>query len=219
MRRQADKTGISTRLAQRSGPTAFYLRSLLAIRDVDAMLELDTPWWTFPSIARIDEFLVKERGGNARVFEFGAGASTPWLARRSAELHSVEYDVGFAEHIESVVRDAQAKLHVVPGVPSTNPRVPSARQGHTGEDFEEYVATIDQIGGPFDLVVIDGRARQAALAHSLEHLAPGGIVLLDDAWRARYRPALRAAPGKVEWLWGMAPCLPYPSCTALIVPA
>ena len=207
-------------LARRPGRSAFYLRSLLAIYDVDAMLELDTPWWTFRAIDRIDRFLVTERGGAARVFEFGAGASTPWLARRSAEVHAVEYDAGFAAHIEPVVRDVGATLHVVPGVPSTHPRVPSAKRGHGGEDFERYVATIDEVGGPFDLVVIDGRAREEALVRSLPHLAPGGLVLLDDAWRARYRAAVAKVPGaEVEWLWGLAPSLPYPSCTALLRPA
>ena len=152
-----------------------------------------------------------ERGGTARVFEFGAGASTPWLARRSAEVHAVEYDAGFAAHIEPVVREAGATLHVVPGVPSAHPRVASAKRGHVGEDFERYVATIDEVGGPFDLVVIDGRAREEALVRSLPHLAPGGVVLLDDAWRARYRAAVAAVPdAKVEWLWGLAPEPPVP---------
>jgi hypothetical protein len=98
--------------------------------------------------------------------------------------------------------------------------VPSGKRGHQGEDFEQYVATIDEVGGTFDLVVIDGRARGAALARSLEHLAPGGVVLVDDAWRARYRAAIATMPAtKVDWLWGLAPSLPYPSCTALLAPA
>lgn len=219
VRRQADRAGVTRWLAGRPGRGAFYLRSLLAIYDVDAMLELDTPWWTFRAIDRLDHFLVTERDRTARVFEFGAGASTPWLARRSAEVHAVEYDAGFAAHIEPVVRDAGATLHVVPGVPSAHPRVPSSKRGHTAEDFDRYVATIDDVGGPFDLVVIDGRAREAALARSLPHLARGGMVLVDDAWRARYRSAIHHVPtAKVEWLWGLAPSLPYPSCTALLTP-
>ena len=98
--------------------------------------------------------------------------------------------------------------------------MPSAKRGHEGEDFERYVATIDDVGGPFDLVVIDGRAREVALVRSLPNLAPGGVVLVDDAWRARYRTAIGAVPDtKVDWLWGLAPSLPYPSCTALLTPA
>jgi Methyltransferase domain len=220
VRRQADRAGITGWLARRPGRGAFYLRSLLAIYDVDAMLELDTPWWTFRAIDRVDHFLATERGGTARVFEFGAGASTPWLARRSAEVHAVESDAGFAAHIDPVVRDAGATLHVVPGVPSARPRVPSSKRGHGGVDFEEYVATIDKVGGAFDLVVIDGRAREEALVRSLPHLAPGGLVLLDDAWRTRYRAALGRVPAtEVTWLWGLAPSLPYPSCSALLARA
>lgn len=219
VRRQAEERGVTDWLARRPGRGALYVRSLLAIYDVDAMLELDTPWWTFRAIDRVDRLLVQERQRRARVFEFGAGASTPWLARRSAEVHAVEYDVAFAQHIEPVVHDAGATLHVVPGVPSAHPEVGSAKRGHGGEDFREYVGTIDRVGGPFDLVVIDGRAREEALTRSLPHLAPGGVVLLDDAWRARYRAAIAGLTDtEVTWLWGPAPSLPYPSCTALLRP-
>jgi hypothetical protein len=217
----ADRAGVTGWLARRPGRIAFYLRSLLAIYDIDAMLELDTPWWTFRAIDRLDHYLVVERGRAARVFEYGAGASTPWLARRAGEVHAVEYDASFAEHIADVVREAGATLHVVPGVPSPSPLVPSARPDHAGEDFDAYVATIDDVAGPFDLVVIDGRAREAALDRSLPHISPGGVILVDDAWRPRYRRAIRALPSsvRVEWLWGLAPSLPYPSCTALLRPS
>jgi hypothetical protein len=190
---------------------------LLAIHDLDAMLELDTPWWTFRAVDRIDRFLVEQRDRTARVFEYGAGASTPWRARRAAEVHSVEYDKVFADALEPVVAKVGATLHVVPSVPSPHPEVPSSRRGHQHEDFAQFVATIDDVGGLFDLIVIDGRSREAALARSLPHLAPDGIVLVDDAWRPRYRRVIKDVPGiEVEYLWGITPCLPYPSCTALL---
>jgi hypothetical protein len=215
-RRGADAAGVTRRLAERPGRTALYLRSLLAIYDVDAMLELDTPWWTFRAIDRVDAFL-RAREGTARVFEFGAGASTPWLARRAGEVHSLEYDPSFAAHVEAVVVAAGATLHVVTGEPTPSPVVRSAHRHHRDEDFSAYVRTIDDIGGEFDLIVIDGRARDACLHASLPHLAPDGLLVLDDAWRSRYRAGLRAHPDvSVEPLWGLTPSLPYPSCTALV---
>ena len=215
-RQRAKATGLDDRLARRPGRGAFYARSLLAIYDVDAMLELDTPWWTFRAIDQVDAFL-RTKGGQARVFEFGAGASTPWLARRAGEVHAVEYDEDFAAHVAPTLTAAGATLHVVPGVPATRPAVGSRQRDHRGEDFTAYLATIDEVGGPFDLIVIDGRAREVALARSLAHLAPGGLVLMDDAWRTRYRAALNATPGiSISWLWGLTPSLPYPSCTALV---
>lgn len=216
VRQRAEAAGVTDRLAQRPGRGALYARSLLAIYDVDAMLELDTPWWTFRAIDRVDAFL-RARAGRARVFEFGAGASTPWLARRSGELHSLEYDLDFAQHIEGVVAAAGATLHVVPGAPSPSPEVTSSHRHHRDEDFTDYVRTIEEVGGEFDLVVVDGRAREACLRASLPRLAADGLLLLDDAWRPRYRAVLRAEAGvTVEDLWGLTPSLPYPSCTALV---
>ena len=49
-------------------------------------------------------------------------------------------------------------------MPSADPSVPSGKEGHGGLDFAEYVASIDEVPGTFDLVVIDGRAREACLA-------------------------------------------------------
>jgi hypothetical protein len=214
--RGAQRLGVMDRLARRRGRAALYLRSLPAIYDVDAMLELDTPWWTFRAIDRVERFLA-DKGGWARVFEFGAGASTPWLARRSAEVHAVEHDVAFAEHIAAAVADAGAHLHVTASVRATHPQVGSSQRNHRERDFSDYVSTIDQVGGRFDLVVIDGRARETALQRTIPHLAPDGLVLLDDAWRPRYRRALRAARDlETTWTVGAAPSLPYPSCTALV---
>lgn len=213
--RGADRLGLNEHLARRSGRGAFYVRSLFAIYDVDAMFALETPWWTFRAIDHVDAFL-RGRGASARAFEFGAGASTAWLARRCADVHSVEHDPDFADRIAGRLGDAGVTMHVVPPIRASRPAVPSAHRHHAGLDFSDYVSTIDRVGGQFDLVVIDGRAREVALVRSLPHLAAGGMVLFDDAFRRRYRAALTAAPDlKVRWAAGLTPSLPYPSCTAL----
>ena len=212
--RLADRSGIAGRLERRPGRTAFYVRSLFAIHDVHAMLRLDTPWWTFDAIGRVDQFLA-ERGGDARIFEFGAGASTVWLAARAGDVHSVEHDADFATLIGPPARDAGATLHVVPPVPSADPPIGSGRRGERGRDFSEYVATIGRVGGQFDLIVIDGRARVAALERAIPHLAVDGMVVFDDAHRRRYHRGLATSGLRIERTIGLAPGLPYPSCTAL----
>src|SRR5206468_7996350 len=69
--------------------------SLTRVHDVDAMIELDVPWWTYRAGDAVDRWLAV-RPRPVRVFEFGSGASTVWLAARADEVCSVEHHRGFA---------------------------------------------------------------------------------------------------------------------------
>ena len=212
--RTTDRIGLTRALEARPGRKSLYVRSLFAIYDLERMLDLDVPWWTFGAIDQVEGHLAALRG-KARVFEFGSGASTVWLARRAAEVHSVEHDPAFADRMADPARSSGAQLHVVPPTANDRPNIPSKRRGHQGLDFSRYVATIDDVGGLFDLIVIDGRARASALQRSQSHLAPGGLLVFDNAGRVRYGPALSSSSLVFTRMVGLAPALPYQSCTAL----
>jgi hypothetical protein len=195
-----------------------HLRSMFAIHDVADMVELDLAWWSYRAIDAVDAHLARLDGG-ASVFEYGAGASTAWLARRSGVVTSVEHDPGFAQFLDPLLADyAHVVLHLVPAVTSPTPSTPSNRRGHAGLDFSDYVAAIDDADGSFDLVVVDGRARVACVRAALPRLAPGGLVLLDNADREEYSSVVRDPSLSVQVLRGATPCLPYPTSTALIRP-
>lgn len=196
-----------------------HLRSLPAIYDAGALVELGVPWWSYRAIAAVDAWLAS-RPAPVRVFEYGAGASTVWLAARGSEVHSVEHDVAFAAVIGPLVAPlANVDLRVRPPVPATSPSgVRSGRSGYEHLDFADYVAEIDAVGGTFDLIVIDGRARSDALAASSPHLAPGGLIVFDNANRRRYQASIRASGLPVRSLRGLTPALPYPTTTALLGP-
>ncbi|MCM0620070.1 class I SAM-dependent methyltransferase [Nocardioides bruguierae] len=212
-------------LLERRAPrsrTATWLLSLLAIHDVDALVRLDVAWWTFDSLDRVQAFLAVHRPGRAaRVFEWGSGASTLWLAERAGEVHSVEHDAGWAQVLAPRL-PGNVDLRVVAPVPSSSPRVSSAKPGHAGLDFSAYVSAIDDVEGELDLVVIDGRAREACLARALERLAPDGLVVFDNVDRRRYVEAIdaqvAASGGRLQVVVsrGLTPALPYPTRTALL---
>ena len=211
-------TGLLGRLERSRRPFLRHLRTLFAIYDAEDLAALDLPWWSYASIDAVDRFLAERDG--ARVFEFGAGASTAWLARRAASVLSVEHDAGFLELVERLVADHDhASLRLVPPVPSPDgqpPSVTSEREGFEGLDLEDYVASIDDAGGPFDLIVIDGRARVACLRQALPHLADGGLIVFDDVHRRRYAPALHHPGLDAEVLHGRTPALPVATSTALL---
>jgi hypothetical protein len=190
--------------------------SLPRVRDALAMAELGVPWWTYRAIDVVDAWL-SARPHPIRVFEYGAGASTLWLAQRADEVHSAEHDRRFGEYFApALAGHANVELHIVEAIRSDNPIVPSAKEGQAGLDFADYVATIDKVGGTFALIVIDGRAREACITAALPRLEPGGIIVFDNSRRRRYRRAIAAAGVSERRLRGLTPALPYPDQTSVL---
>ncbi|GAB2685692.1 class I SAM-dependent methyltransferase [Thalassiella azotivora] len=216
--RAARGVGLLSGPVPRRGSAAHHVRSLVAIYDLDRLAELDVPWWTYPATEAVERHLAS-LGGTARVLEYGSGASTLWLAARSGHVHSVEHDDDWARRVSALLdRDpalaARVHLEVVRPEPSGAPRVGSVVA--PGLDFAEYVAAVERATGPWDLVVVDGRARAECLLAAAGHLAEGGVLLLDDAQRSRYDDAVRRSGLQVTRHRGLAPTLPLPRQTALL---
>lgn len=195
--------------------------SLFCAHDSLAIAELDVPWWTYDAIDSVEQWL-SDRPAPIRVFEWGSGASTLWLAKRVDRIDSVEHHRGFGEMIRDQLaggasrRAEYATLHIVEPVTSNDPEIGSQKEGMGGLDFAAYVRSIDDVDGEFDLVVIDGRAREVCLQAALPHLAPDGLVVFDNTHRRRYRAAIAAAPVIEERHRGLTPTLPYPDETSLL---
>jgi glycosyltransferase 2 family protein len=217
MGRALTKVGLLAREAPaRERRLRHWAHSLTKLHDVRAMVDLDVPWWTYRAIDIVDAWLAT-RQRPIRVFEYGSGASTVWLARRADEVHSVEHDARFAEHLRPMLEAyPHVTLHVVEPVPSASPVVPSAKSGYARLDFSDYVSAIERVPCPFDLVVIDGRAREACLAPALSRLAPGGLIVYDNTRRPRYRRAIAAAGVTEQRFRGLTPALPYPDQTSML---
>ena len=214
----ADKVGLLDRLSASDTRRAQYLRSMFAIYDARDLAALDVPWWSYPAIDKVEAFL-KARGDRTRVLEFGAGASTAWLAKRCVEVHSIEHDLEFADQIEPLLAGyGNLTLHrvKVSTTRADQPAVRSRRRGHEDLDFTPYIAMVEEIGGTFDLIVVDGRARVASLAASSPHLAEDGVIVFDNANRSEYKVGIAGSGLHAEFLRGLAPSLPYPSTTALL---
>jgi len=193
--------------------------SLTRAHDSIGIAKLDVPWWTYKSIDEVEAWLTAHPA--ARVFEWGSGASTIWLAKRAAEVHSVEHHAGFGRMIqEQLAGTPNATLDIVEPEASDAPAIGSAKEGHGGLDFSRYVHHIDEVAehgeGMFDLIVIDGRAREACLTAAIPHLAPDGIIVFDNTMRRRYQRAIKAAPVVERAFRGLTPTLPYPDQTSII---
>jgi hypothetical protein len=190
--------------------------SLTRAHDSLGIAALDVPWWTYGAIDEVERWL-SGRDGDVHAFEWGSGASTIWLARRVASVHSVEHHAEFGAMIQSeLAAFPNATLDIVEPVPSDSPAVGSAKEGHDGLDFSSYVEHIDTVGGTFGLIVVDGRAREVCLTNALDHLAPDGVIVFDNTLRRRYRRAIEAAPLVERRFRGLTPTLPYPDQTSIL---
>lgn len=194
-----------------------WVRSLFAIHDIDQMIALDVPWWTYRAIDRVDAFL--RARPDASVFEYGSGASTIWLARRAGAVHSVEHDMSWFDLMQSRIAPyPHIRLSLAPAdnAPSAHLLYHSQKEEHAGESFENYVAAITLTGQTYDLIVIDGRARGACLRVAQQCLSDGGMIVFDNTKRKRYAAAIAQSGLVAIDLPGLTPSLPYPDKTTLL---
>ena len=210
---------LSERPPGRDRRTRHWLYSLTRAYDSLAIAELDVPWWTYRAIDVVEAYLsgLAAQGRRIRVFEYGSGASTLWLARRADEVHSVEHHREFGEHLAPTLSAyPNIDFRIVPPVPSASPQIGSQKEGNAGLDFADYVAAIEQVPGDFSLVVIDGRAREACLERAVKRLEPGGLIVFDNTRRRRYREAIERSGLVERRLAGLTPTLPYPDQTSVL---
>jgi hypothetical protein len=218
IRRFLSRKGLLISLDSRAEKSdgGLWFRSLFSVLDFEDFQTLDTPWWTLASGRKVHDFLASRP--NARVLEWGSGASTVWLGKRSSEVFSIESDAAWA----AMVRDSvPPHVHIVtPHIPVRAGRtgMASRRMGFRHLDFSQYVGAIDDIPGIFDVIVIDGRAREACLDKALTRLSTGGIILFDNTNRFRYRAALKRHHGTVivSSDIGLTPILMWPSRTSIV---
>ncbi|EPX78816.1 class I SAM-dependent methyltransferase [Salipiger mucosus] len=214
LRRWLEARGETSRLAH-------WMLSLGAIHDLEALVALDVPWWSYDAIDAVERFL-RERPG-ARVFEYGSGASTLWLARRAGSVTSVEHHRGWYDRMQDalgrfpIACPVDLRLVAPDAAPSSDSLYLSEKSGSAGVSFSAYAREIDAgADALYDLIVIDGRSRNACLAHAERHLAEGGMIVFDNSGRTRYRRAIAQSGLSARRLRGLTPALPYPDETTLL---
>ena len=171
-------------------------RSNVVGKPVDAAGD-PIPWYTYAAVHFLDERL----GPKLRVFEYGAGNSTFWYARRVAHVVSVEHDPSWAQYI---AQQASKNVEIV-----------------LRTDEAEYASQINRYPEPFDVVVIDSlHWRVACAKHVLPRLSPTGVIVWDNSDRADFRTGFRELqlfPGFRELsLYGLVPCGGVMSTTSIL---
>lgn len=167
----------------------------------------DKPWIALEAIA----YLEANIKGGWSTFEWGCGGSTLWFAQRTQEVISVETNWGWAN---AVLRAAAEQgicpmptLHVLPPV-----FINLKGEYHDAEHWTEgsvatpeweagYAGLIDFVypGRKFGLIVIDGGVRHLCARRALEHMLPGGLLVLDNSGNADTLPATHVLTEALGW--------------------
>ena len=179
-----------------------WLRSLLPGHNP---LDDELPWITFRAIQWLSQYLRPEM----KAFEYGAGGSTLFLAKRVQELVSVEHDETFHSVVAARLADEgiqncrlilsrpeKLSRENALGLAYDTTSFTSFGSRHAGECFEQYVKAIDEYpDGYFDLVMVDGRARASCVRRAIPKIKPDGALLLDNSERPGYAGARKLLEG------------------------
>jgi hypothetical protein len=156
----------------------------------------EVPWMNYAVIRLLEERLTDQ----LELFEFGSGYSTIFYGRRVRSVHSVEHDRRWFEHLASRLPD-------------------NATVAFRDLDTDgAYCRAIAEPGLSFDVIVVDGRDRVNCARQATRHLSEGGVVILDDSSRERYRDAfehLRQEGFRALSLEGISPTSEDPVVTTI----
>jgi hypothetical protein len=156
------------------------------------------PWICLPAI----RFLEERVPSDARVFEWGSGSSTRWWAARTASVRSCEHDLDWLQRTASTLPPHASVVH----------------RPLDGDDGDRYVDEIEQ-GGPWDIVMIDGRRRIECGLAAVPCLSDRGVIVWDDTARVSYEEGLQAIMqqgySRVDF-HGLKPCSRLEHSTSIL---
>jgi hypothetical protein len=153
------------------------------------------PWLT-PQANRVIATLLG-RGG--RGLEWGSGRSTLWLGKQLAQLTSVESNREWYARVERALRRADLR--------NVDLRFAPIDSREAGETTRYVSVALDLPDESLEFVLIDGDLRDHCALAVLPKVAPGGVLVLDDAHRYLDRttrsPASRSGRGPLNEHWAM----------------
>jgi len=141
------------------------------------------PWMNLEIIDWLKSNLTKDM----KLFEWGAGGSTIFYANLVEKVVSVEYDKSYFDSVEKqIIKKENVELILAP--PQKSGTLKSFYPKYVGSYFDNYVQTIDRYPDRyFDVIVVDGRQRNACFRNALKKLKQEGIIVFDNFDREIYK--------------------------------
>jgi hypothetical protein len=166
-----------------------YLKSVARNECVDADGH-PIPWYTYPAVEYLRQLDFRDRS----VFEYGSGNSTLFWSGIAQRVVSVEHEREWFERMRAVA--------------------PANCQMMFANDADGYVGAICRTS-PHDVIIVDGQTRLRCASAAVEHLRPGGVIILDNSdWFPRTSEVLRAQNLIEVDMAGFGPINDYTSTTS-----
>lgn len=172
------------------------LRPLLKLNyKMFCWLNPERPWTTQASIRIFENILRKDMIG----FEYGSGRSTLFFAKRLSKLISVEHDENWYNTVMANLKNRSITNVQYNAIKpnydkpfNDNSDAAKSLKGSGARlkvEFQDYFNFISRYPDQyFDFIIVDGRARVECTFYSISKLKPGGIFVLDNSDRQRYKP-------------------------------
>jgi len=142
-----------------------------------------TPWIDPRATAAIEK-IIADGPRPFDIFEWGAGGSTIWFGKKKVgRVVSVDHDEKWYQDVkkEAVGLDVQVLLR------KPTPE-PGLRHSTTmpNMDFWRYINALSDQNEDFDLIMVDGRARNLCFQRAVYHVRNSGYIILHDSERKVY---------------------------------
>ncbi len=152
------------------------------------------PWYTYPAI----EFLRSLDMRHCRVFEYGCGNSSIFLAKRVKEIVAAENDPNWAAEVGKF------------GIPNLTLI--------TATEKDAYVQAPRAAGGRFDIIIVDGRHRRDCAEVAADLVKDDGFIIFDNAdWYPSACESLRSRGWFQVDFSGLGPINPYAWTTSVFL--
>lgn len=158
--------------------------------------QMNIPWMRYREIELIKDLILSLNPKTS--LEWGAGTGTHFFTdfiSKDSKWISIEHNEEWAETVKKQIN--KPNVSIIHKGPNNEP-APGAYYGlvdykindGTYEDFKDYIEYPSEYT-PYDLVLIDGRARTQCLEQSVNLLSDNGVVILHDANRTQYHEGFK----------------------------
>lgn len=180
-----------------------FLKSLQENQCLDAHGQ-PIPWYSYPAIEQLSRWDFSD----CDVLEYGCGNSTKWWAARAKSVTSIENQPAWFDKIQQNKPDNCALI-----LAEVNDAAPEPEQ------IQNYIDKIDDLAD-FDVIIVDGvnhrGVRKKCVEKAIEHLRPGGLIIVDNAdWLPATCRYLRENDFFEIDFTGLGPLNTYPETTSI----
>jgi len=172
----------------------YLYRWLISLRYKSNSLRYEIPWLTYGSMDWMEKHLSKKM----KVFEWGSGGSTVFLAKRVKKVVSVEHNycwykkvVGYLQN-KGLSKNVEVIYKKPSKIKSIEGKYGSRQVKYKDHSFKKYCMAISKYPEEyFDLILIDGRARIDCMKLAVKKVKKKGWIVLDNADEDRYWKEIR----------------------------